>query len=181
MPNSHTLCYWYTSYAQAEYLIHKTNSIPAFAQTGGIVVTLKGPDQLKPAEDASIDLMGPAAVTGSREVCLCLALPHSLLWPFEGENHDDVPGAENLRIIPGDVLHAMGTYIKPARQKHPQAKKKKKRRRRSQRRKRAAKGTTRRKWTSRRQAGPWPKKVFPIMMTQTTTIPTTIPTTRRTM
>jgi hypothetical protein len=116
VPTSHALCYYYTSLKQAQ-LSARVGEIPATSE--GIIVSMLSPAHLSnnnPNDLAALKLMGPLAE--SREAVLCLSIPHALLFKFESSRSyrdDDVvkvnqTHAQHLRVIPSDLLVAMGTY-----------------------------------------------------------------------
>jgi len=103
VPTSHCLCYYYTSLKQAQLSV-RVGEVPA--TPFGIVVSLNGPMIVRDG-DPSLKLMGPLAET--REAVICLSLPHALLFKYEGKKRDS-PEAQNLRLVPSDVLTAMSSY-----------------------------------------------------------------------
>jgi len=76
VPSSHYLCYYYTSLAQAQESV-KLNMIPATLEEDGIMVSLKGPMDIKEG-DPSLKCMGERAQ--SYEAVLCLSLPKQALF-----------------------------------------------------------------------------------------------------
>jgi len=103
------LCYYYTSLKQASEIM-KMNLIPASLDAQGIIVSLNGPMDIG-ENDPSLAFIGPLAQ--SWEAVICLSIPSKHLYrlpPTFG-----LLAHMQLRLLPGDILHSMGTFIPPKR------------------------------------------------------------------
>jgi hypothetical protein len=125
-------CFFLTSNARSCFL-----SPSQLTFGGGVIVSLKGPHEIgkgdpclalmgthtsihtkvRCASDAEGGVQGSAAVAMSREVVFCLSVPRSTLFPLPANKNvkekwsaEEAAAREHLRIIPGDLLQALGTF-----------------------------------------------------------------------
>jgi hypothetical protein len=84
--------------------------------SGGVLVSLRGPQMVK-GNDNCLTSLGVPEISTAREAVLCLALPHSVLYPLPTIPGVDEESMSHMRVVPADLLHAMGQYVPPPKPK----------------------------------------------------------------